>query len=51
MYCRVLNTRGGRLLIFRSFYLPRTLSRPPSLLILAKVVKSPILFLCIKNSR
>ena len=38
-----------RLLVFRFFSPPRTLLRPPHLLILAKGVKSPILFLCIKD--
>ena len=42
---------GDRLLIFRCFSHPLSLTETPRLLILAKGVKSPISFLCIKNTR
>ena len=49
---RVLNTRGGSPVNFQIFFPPlRTLLRSPRLLVLAKGVKSPILFLCIKDRR
>ena len=42
--------KEGRLLIVRFFSTPpRMLLRPPRLLILAKGVKSPILFICLKH--
>ena len=52
LYSLVLNTRGGSLINFSIFSPPpRTLLRLPRLLILEKGVKSPILFLCIKDKR
>ena len=43
--------KEGCLLIFRFFLTHHTLLRPPRLLILAKDVKSLVLFLCIKDRR
>ena len=42
---------GGRSLIFGFFPTPSQLIKTPTFIILAKGVKSPILFLCIKNRR
>ena len=52
MYSRVRNARGESLVIFSIFFTPpQILLRPPRLLILAKVVKSPISLLRIKNTK